>query len=221
MSRLRPERWPAPRSWRIALAGIVLVDLAFLVWGVLLGANEVSDGEAGVTDGYIIASGVALTFLFAWALRFLPIRPRTLALGQMLALGAQVLHAGGHLFRLYYSLEWYDDLLHFGLVLALGLVLVDATRSRRFLFNWQSGPFRVAALIWLASVAIAGVWELFEFVADVALGTREQDDLVDTMLDMLDGAAGATVASIVAWRRVKREAVAKRLADARSDDLLD
>lgn len=221
MSRLRSEARPVPRSWRVALVGLLVANLVLLVLAIRLGSQEVRDGEAGVTDGWIIAGGILLTLPVVLAVRFLPLPPRVVALGMMLTLAAQVMHATGHLARIYYLVWWYDDLLHFGLVAALGLVIFVAARSRAFLFDWRLGPARVAALVWIGAVAAAAVWEIFEFLMDVLLGTREQDNLVDTMVDMLDGAAGALVASIVAWRVLRREAHGKSLADARSDELLD
>lgn len=221
MSRRRSDARPVPRSWQALLWSLLVVNLVLLAFAIRLGSREVRDGAAGVTDGWIIAGGILLTLPVVLAVRFLPLPPRVVALGMILTLFAQVAHATGHLARLYYLLWWYDDLLHFGLVAALGLVLFVAARSRAFLFDWRLGPVRVAALVWIGAVAAAAVWEIFEFLMDIVLGTREQDNLVDTMVDMLDGAAGALVASVASWRVLRLEERGKALADAHSDELLD
>lgn len=216
MDHARPPAWWAWAAWALLAANVALLAAA-----VRMGSAQVRDDAAGVTDGWTIAGGIVLSLAVVAAATRLPFPPRTRLLAVLFGLGAQALHAGGHVLRLYYLIPWYDDLLHFGLVALLGLVILGAARSPRFLFSWRMGAWRVAALVWLTAVAAAGLWELFEFTADVALGTREQDDLVDTMVDMLDGAAGGSIAALVAYRRVRAEARAKALADARSDELLD
>lgn len=221
VSRLHRSASPPPRSWHVAFWALVAVNVAFLALALTRGGEEVRDGAAGVTSGFIVAGGIAGTFLVAWLVGVVPLTRRIALTSRILVLGAQALHAGGHLFRIYYLFPWYDDALHAGLVLLLGLVILAAARSRRFLFTWDLGPLRVALLVWTGAVAAAGVWEIFEFVADVALGTREQDNLYDTMVDMMDGMFGATVAALFSWRAVRAEERGKALGDAHSEELLD
>ena len=221
MSRVRRDASPPPRSWRVALRALLGLNLALLVLAVARGGEEVRDGAAGVTDGWIVAAGIAGTLLVTWLLGRAPLAPRILVLSRGFVLGAQVLHASGHLFRVYYLLPWYDDLLHAGLVALLGLLILAAARSRSFLFTWDLGATRVALLAWVGAVAAAGLWEVFEFLMDVLLGTREQDDLADTMMDVVDGTLGGAVAAAYGWRAVRAEERGKALGDARSDELLD
>lgn len=222
MSRIRrPEGPPAGalRGWLLVLAA---ANLALLGGALALGAREVTDGAASVTTGWLVAAGIVATAAVAWwGLPLLPLAPRTLAHARVMALGAQALHASGHLLGFYYAFWFYDDVLHATLVLWIGLLAFEASSHPGFLFRRQGGAKRVAWLVWLTAVAAAGVWELFEFLADVIAGTREQDNLFDTMVDMLDGALGGAVAAGYAARAVSRDERAKRLADARSDDLLD
>ena len=221
MSRVRRDASPPPRSWRVALWVLAAFNVGLMALALGRGGEEVRDGAAGVTNGVIVAAGIAGTLLVAWLLGLAPLPARIVALARGLALGAQVLHAGGHLFRAYYALPWYDDALHAGLVALLGLLILAAARGRGFVFSWALGPTRVALLVWVGAVAAAGLWEVFEFLMDALLSTREQDDLHDTMADMLDGMLGGAVAAAYGWRAVRAEERGKALADARSDELLD
>ncbi len=219
---VQAKRWRqvTPRM-RWTLAGLLLVNLIFAIWALSMGGAEVSDGSFSVTDGNIIAGGIALTLLGVVALAFLPLPPGPVARAQALTLGAQILHAGGHLFRLYYDYKHYDDVLHVFLPMAVCLVFLDFSRSRRFLFTTRLGPTRVAILIAVIGLAVAGFWEIFEFVLDQVLGTREQDNLVDTMVDMIDGLVGGTIAAVYAHRSLTKERLVRAQSGPRSDELLD
>ena len=60
---------------------------------------------------------------------------------------------------------------------------------------------RAVVVTIVAALALAGVWEIFEFSMDTLQSSREQDDLTDTMLDMIDGGmGGAAAAAWVAYR---------------------
>lgn len=220
MSRIPASREASPAMRRLVWV-LWAANAALLALALAQGGLEVRDGSGSVTNGWIVAGGIVLTALLALGLRVLPFDDRVIKQAQALTLGMQALHAGGHLFRVYYEFRPYDDVLHFAGVLGVGLVVLSLTRSPRFLFTRRLGPWRVSALVWVVSVAVAGLWEIFEFAMDVILGTREQDDLADTMIDMIDGAVGGFVASMLAWREVGLERRAKQLADARSDELLD
>jgi len=221
MSRFRPDLSKPSRFETVSVWALLAMNLALLGMALAQGDVAVVDGDIEVTDGWTVAVGIALTLVVAGLAFLLPFRRRLVRRAQIFALGAQVLHAGGHLFRLYYLFPVYDDVLHFGLAFLLGLLAFDFARSRRFVFNWRLGPARVAILVWIASTALAGLWEIFEFSADVLAATREQDDLTDTMVDMIDGTLGGAAAGFVAWRGLRAERRAQRLADARSDELLD
>lgn len=227
---MRRQRWRqvTPRmKW--ALSGLLLVNLVFAAWALSQGSTQISDGASSVTDGNIIAGGIGLTLLGVIALAFLPFPPGPVARAQALTLGAQVLHAGGHLFRLYYTLNWevgpimvgYDDVLHVFLPMAVGLVFLDFARSRKFLFTTRLGATRVSILIVIAAIAVAGFWEIFEFVTDQILGTREQDNLPDTMVDMIDGLVGGILAAVYGYRSLNNEQRVRAQSGPRSDELLD
>lgn len=220
MSRILPKRTPG-RRLRATIWTLAAVNVVFLVAAIWLGGGEVTDSEGSITNGWIIASGIVISLVLVAAAGFLPFDRLLVAQAQALGLGTQALHSAGHILRLYYLVWFYDDLLHFGVVIAIGMAVYSFTHSPRFLFTRHLGAVRVGFLVWLASTAIAGLWEIFEFLTDVILGTREQDNLHDTMLDMIDGTLGGAVAGIYAWRRGRTHHDAKALADAHSEELLD
>lgn len=220
MARFRGVAQPGARL-RTAAWLLAALNLGLLAWAVVHGGAEIRDGSGSVTNGWLVAAGIGVTILVAVLVPLLPLTPLLVTQAQVYALGAQALHATGHLARWYYVFPYYDDLLHFGLVFAIGLLLYSFTRSRQFLFTRRLGPRRVGLLIWFLATAAAGFWEIFEFLMDLGFGTREQDNLFDTMLDMVDGTLGGALAGVLATRAVHLERHAQRLADAHSDELLD
>lgn len=221
MSRISRLRTPPSRLLELSRWALLAANVGLLAVAMWMGGGAVRDGSGQVTNGFIVAAGVAATLLAVAGMQFLAFPRAQILKLQVFSLGAQALHAGGHIFRLYYLIWFYDDILHFGLAFLVGMLALEMAKSRRFVFTWRVGPARVGILVWLVATAAAGLWEIFEFTMDVLMGTREQDDLVDTMMDMVDGTLGGALAGVVAYRRVRAERRAKRLADARSDELLD
>lgn len=221
MSRI--SRLPLPPSRPLEASRWILLAVNVVLLGVALsmGRSSVTDAAGEITTGFVVAAGIAATLVAVVGMRLLAFPRVQIVKLQVFALGAQALHAGGHVFRLYHVFWFYDDILHFSLVFLVGMLALELAKSRAFVFTWRVGPLRVGILVWLVATAAAGLWEVFEFTMDVLMGTREQDDLFDTMLDMTDGTLGGALAGVLAYRRVRAERDAKRLADARSDELLD
>lgn len=221
MSRIQRDvrrATPFQRGARTALLG---VNIAFFAWALWLGRTSVRDASGDITTGFVVAAGIAATTAIVATMAFLAFPARLVATLQIFVLGAQLLHAGGHLLRLYYTIWFYDDLLHFGLVFIIGLLALEMARAKGFLFSFRMGAVRLGLLVWILAVAAAGLWEIFEFTMDVLMGTREQDNLDDTMIDMIDGLLGGALAGLVAWSEVRADRRAQALADAHSDELLD
>lgn len=221
MSRIHRDARGASPFQRGARTALLLVNLAFFAWALWMGREAVSDGSGHITTGFVVAAGIAATTTIVGALAFLAFPARLIATLQIYVLGAQLLHSAGHLLRLYYTIWFYDDLLHFGLVFAIGLLALEMARARGFLFSFRMGSLQLGVLVWILATAAAGLWEIFEFTMDVLMGTREQDNLADTMIDMIDGTFGGALAGLVAWSEVRADRRAKALADAHSDELLD
>lgn len=190
-----------PGVWRSVTWVLLAVNALLLVGALRLGSAEVRDGAASVTTGWTIALGILGTVALAGAAGLLGTTPRLRAKARSLLLGAQALHAAGHLLGWYYRLRWYDDALHFALLLATGLLVFELVLASERDPRWASSAVKVFLLPVVVATAAAGAWEIFEFLADLASGTREQDDLADTMLDMIDGVVGGVVAGGIALAR--------------------
>ena len=106
----------------------------------------------------------------------------------------------GYCYHFYYTISWWDKLLHVcgGVAFALfGLFLfrrfADGTGAKR----WMAAVFALCF-----SMAVAVAWEFFEYGADTLFGMDMQDDTVITemtsyLLDSTDGEAG-TIRDITA-----------------------
>lgn len=188
-----------PATLRYAALGFAALDVALLGFALRAGAVRSELGE--VTTG----GNVALSILATIAAVLLGQRvrlPATLRLAaQTFGLAAQAAHALGHLARWYYVFPWYDDVLHVVVVLVAALLAFRVAEALDVFPARDATPVRAAIAVLTTALALAAVWEIFEFSMDVLQGTREQDDLPDTMLDMVDGAIGGVLAAFYALRR--------------------
>lgn len=182
------------------LAASVALDVVLIAVAARAGGAEVADGAGRVTTGTNVAFSVAAALLVALALQAVRISGRTRQRAQLFVALAIAAHAIGHLARLYYDRWWYDDALH---MVIPGVASVLGVRFAQELGLFPKRHATRARAAWLAAllaVAIAGLWEIFEFSVDQLIDTREQDDLVDTMQDMIDGLVGGFFAAAWCWR---------------------
>lgn len=188
------------------------VPIVYALLGVnfLLGATALATGALDATRGTIVAGGIALTILAWLAIRTLPLPAGPSIRIQALLLAAQIVHSVGHLARLYFIFPNYDDVFHLAAVLGIGLVAYDLGRAWKL--NVRIGPAWSTFAVFVVATATTGFWEIWEFATDRLLDIREQDDLADTMLDMVYGSIGAAVAAGYALRRERREEAAQRSA---------
>lgn len=87
----------------------------------------------------------------------------------------------GSMYKLYYLTSWWDDLLHFsgGVVFAmLGLFLAKFLNK-----NNKSSLMLCAVFAFCFSLAIAALWEFFEFTMDSLFGMDMQ---VDTVINSIN-----------------------------------
>lgn len=186
---------------RFGVLGLALVNVVLLATALAQPSRTIQDGAGSVTTGGNVALSIFVTLGVALALQAARL-PSLLREGaQAFALSAQAAHALGHLAGWYYSFAWYDDLLHVVLVFAAAVLALRAAQALGVFPPAFATPLRVALVALVAALAVANVWELFEFTMDEIQGTREQDDLRDTMRDMLDGALGGALAGAYAALR--------------------
>ena len=94
----------------------------------------------------------------------------------------------------YQVLGWPNRLVHFlgGLSAALAVYFV-IDLVKRYNYITISNRLLDLLLIITSVLAIASVWEMWEFLSDTYLGTHSQPNVADTIKDMIMGALGAVV----------------------------
>ena len=195
--------------WRWTIVTLAASNAALLAWALVDGSRVIEDPAVGdVTSGRLVALGLAATLAAAYSLRWIPLPGQATAQARALGLGAQGLHATGHLANLYHIIWWYDDMLHVGIVFFTTLILLAWLRRAPDLARRLSSRRALVLVGVTIATAIGGAWEVFEYVSDVVSGTREQDNLADTMQDMIDGMVGGLLAALLtdARERLRRRA---------------
>lgn len=126
-------------------------------------------------------------------------RPRTLKAAEAAVLAAVALHVMGHAFGLYAAFAWYDTALHFAIPLAMVLVLYALSQATDWIWSWTTvSPVEVAIYVFSMAVTLSVLWEIAEFGMDTIFRTKEQDDLRDTMVDLIADVAGAVLGALAA-----------------------
>ena len=95
------------------------------------------------------------------------------------------LHLMGIYFYLYWTVSWFDILLHFLGGLSLGVFFI-------WLFGLRERSYKTLFLVVLFIVIIGVGWEIFEYINNIAKSTEEY--VPDTILDLVMDTAGAVVA---------------------------
>lgn len=131
----------------------------------------------------------------------------------MFVLAALVL---GEWLHMYDAVWWWDDMLHglSGIILGLfGFLAIYFFNAR---YNMSLNPVFVAVFVFSFAIMLGVVWEIYEFVVDVAFGTAMQQwnmppnatvvgrdfqgmGLRDTMSDLIVASVGATVAAVFSY----------------------
>lgn len=112
-----------------------------------------------------------------------------------------------NLFNMYAVIPYLDKIEHLlsGVILFfLGQFILVKMAKRKQLGNLPSN-----IIIWFSfffAVAMAGVWEIYEFAVDHLFGLNSQNSsLTDTMMDIICGTSGAVVASFYLFVKVRRD----------------
>lgn len=104
----------------------------------------------------------------------------------------------GHTHNMYHHIPNYDDILHIfsGFIIAfLGYLILDTFNLGR---NNPKYKCFVSLFIFIFSLALAGLWEVYEFTTDYFFSLNSQGgSLNDTMLDIINGSIGPIIISIV------------------------
>lgn len=185
------------RGWRYHLWCFVRQwPVTHALWAglALLSLYLAATGREGPV--WIAASALGLALLPAAIEGLTQIRlPRGLVLAVTVFVCLTIV--GGELWDLYQRAAWWDVAMHLmsgaavaGIGLAGALTLLGPARRR-------IGPTLPLLFAWFTSVAVAGLWELFEFSLDAGYGFSTQPSLADTMHDLGWATLGAGLVTIL------------------------
>lgn len=102
----------------------------------------------------------------------------------------------GRLLGLYPGTAWFDKALHFGNSVIIGILAFLVVYALRFTGRLRTSVAVNGFVIVLLALGVGALWEIAEYVADLAFqqgaqGSPVMDPLDDTMWDLiLDGAGG-------------------------------
>ena len=114
----------------------------------------------------------------------------------------------------FYAIDNYDKFLHFisGILIGfLGLVIYIYLSNGNI--NNEMKPITIFIFPLIFSIAIAGVWEIWEFFTDQVFGLTAQWNLDDTMWDIILGSLGGGLSSVLIYysNKSKKIRVIQRL----------
>lgn len=114
----------------------------------------------------------------------------------------------------FYAIDNYDKFLHFisGILIGfLGLVIYIYLSNGNI--NNEMKPITIFIFPLIFSIAIAGVWEIWEFFTDQVFGLTAQWNLDDTMWDIILGSLGGGISSVLIYysNKSKKIRVIQRL----------
>lgn len=195
---------------RRALAAAFTPELdhpvAKLVWALRLALAGLAIFALSVEPEYttrplLVTSAVA-GLLASVGFAFVPTRrPRTLRAAEAGVLLAFMAHVVGHTFGIYQRVPVYDSVLHFAVPLLTPLILYALSQSSPWPWDWRKvTPVEVGIYLFAMAVTFGTLWEILEFGMDQLAGTKEQDDLFDTMIDLIADVSGAAIGALLgAW----------------------
>jgi len=113
----------------------------------------------------------------------------------------------GSVREFYFRFSWWDDMLHFqsGLLLGvIGFLMAYILNESKTLKLTMSAGF-VAFFSFCFSLALANLWEIYEFAADSLFGyNMQRNSLLDTMSDLIVNIIGALIVSIIGYFWMRR-----------------
>ncbi|MGL4953300.1 MAG: hypothetical protein ACRC5Q_05845 [Culicoidibacterales bacterium] len=167
---------------------MLVATTGFLVYGLVTG------DQVNIFDSALLLISSGLTIGFFKILR-IPLAPSVHLTVQIFIFLALFV---GKIINIYQFFPWWDTFLHAisGGMLGLAGVAILALLVPKPILQKLS-PLFVALFVIFFGIAMAGIWEIFEFLGDTLFGLQSQgNSLWDTMIDLTMGTAGSV---IVAW----------------------
>jgi len=110
------------------------------------------------------------------------------------------LHIAALYFFWYWSIWWYDIMMHTLMGFWIGsMALIIASRR----INTKNDLIRFGVPI-LAAFIIGILWETFEWHIDRFIIVRLQTDIIDTLSDLASDITGGLIASLIGFHRSSR-----------------
>lgn len=187
----------------------VLIALCFEICFLVTAIIGLEEGDLYPVLTSILSGGVVAlpSVLKRNGIAFLPWW-MTLIAGTIL-----LLHTAGIALYLYDRLWWWDILTHMTASIVLALIIALVLPSMSQWLPLIKIPGRLAPIATLTCLISLGViWEIVEFALDIALGTRMQYSLQDTVFDLtLDLLGGSAVAILVSQNINEFEDASRRI----------
>ncbi|WP_127579170.1 hypothetical protein [Paenibacillus koleovorans] len=118
-----------------------------------------------------------------------------------------------NMFGMYGVIPHLDDVEHLASGIILGFVGLLVFRQVSKEASPLNGRFGLLPVwfSWFFAIAMAGFWEIYEFTTDALLGMNSQGGgLDDTMIDMICGSIGASIAAVYLRTQAKRDKLPPR-----------
>jgi hypothetical protein len=114
----------------------------------------------------------------------------------------------GEMNDFYHRYWWWDIMLHTvsGIVLAyIGFIILYVLNGNNKI---KANPFWLASFAFCFAMAMAGIWEIFEFAMDELWGwdmQRRATGVIDTMWDLIVATIGGLIISIIGYFYLKKQ----------------
>ncbi|SEP57132.1 hypothetical protein [Thalassovita taeanensis] len=110
----------------------------------------------------------------------------------------------GEVYDFYERFWWWDIAMHGGSAVGFGLIGFVLVFMMFQGDRYAAPPIAVAFFAFCFALAMGGMWEIFEFSVDQAMGTAMQKSgLLDTMGDMIVNTVGALIGAGAGWAYLK------------------
>lgn len=181
---------------------ILFLRLVFLA----LGALYVWQGNW--TGVFIVAQAIVVSVLPNLLHKFYQIQtPFSLRAGVVIFMSGSLML--GEVAQFYVVFWWWDLMLHF--LASIGITLI-AFISLLVLFRQteiRSTPFFTSVLAFSFSLAVAVLWEVYEFGIDllVVSDTPMQGSNADTMTDLIAMVVGSLLVGVIGYRYIRGDSI--------------
>jgi peptidoglycan biosynthesis protein MviN/MurJ (putative lipid II flippase) len=118
---------------------------------------------------------------------------------------ALFIHIVGGVLNTYHTIPYYDDIAHLvSSVLIAFLSFVIIYLLDKYWDGLHMDMYAMAFVVVVATMAMGVIWEFMEWGTDLALGTREQWGLEDTLSDLFIDMIGGIGMAIIGVSLIKK-----------------